>query len=706
MRDTFISVTAFFRDSNAFLALERVVEDIVKKRGDHEVIRCWVPACASGEEVYSIAMLFEDALRNQKRSRLQYMIFASDMDDDGLERARAALYPASELDAVPKALRDRYMEVVGDHCRVIKSVRNRVVFARQNVIEDPPFARLNLVSCRNLLIYLNPPAQKRVLEVLHYSLAPGGCLFLGKSESVDHGSTLFAPMDKRARIYRRLDGHSHYSFPMTQGLPRSQGERERDVRSKTISADVISVRTLEELVERYAPPSLVINAEDLVIHFQGDLSPFLHFPKGRAEMYLFDMLEADMRAELRALVYRCRREVGTAQGSAWPKKIGDKPHLVTPIVNPLEAGQSALLLVSFLSVPQEEGKAAPRMEGHERDDLIIKELEQELANSRTHLNIVVEELETSNEELQSLNEELQSTNEELQSTNEELQTTNEELQSTNEELLTVNEELQVKTAELEALAGDLTNVKESLALPLIVVDNLLRITQANNACGAITYKDEPLEQTSLNSVHWRIGAPGISQKVKEVIQTGADYSGAVGGSGEEYSLHIMPYRLHNGEIAGAVLLFEDITENKRAERRLQLSEERFRSLVAATNEIVWTTNAAGEVSDDWPDWRAFTGQDEESVKGQGWIEALHPEDRENAAAAWARAVEARKPYETEYRVRQYDGMYRDFFARGVPVLETDGTIREWVGTCKDIYERKQIERGTQGERAFPKDHHR
>jgi PAS domain S-box-containing protein len=692
MRDTFISVTAFFRDTQAFQILERVIEDIVKGRGDHEVIRCWVPACASGEEVYSIAMLFEEALRDQKRSRLQYMIFASDLDDDALERARAALYPTSELDAVPKALRDRYMESVGDHCRLIKSVRNRIVFARQNVIEDPPFARLNLVSCRNFLIYLNPPAQKRVLEVLHYSLGAGGLLFLGKSESVEQSNPLFAPMDKRARLYRRVDGHSHYTFPMTQGLPRSQGERDRDVRSKTISADMISVRTLEELAERYAPPSLVINAEDLIIHFQGDLNPFLRFPKGRAEMYLFDMLAADMRAELRALIYRCRRQAVTTQGSALPRKIGDKAHLVTPTVSPLEAGQSALLLVSFLATPEEEGKAVPRMEGHERDDLIIKELEQELANSRTHLNIVVEELETSNEELQSLNEELQSTNEELQSTNEELQTTNEELQSTNEELLTVNEELQVKTAELEALAGDLTNVKESLALPLMVVDNLLRITQANNACGAITYRDGPLEQTSLNSVHWRIEAPGICQKVKEVIQAGADYSGAVGASGEEYSLHIMPYRLHDGEIAGAVMLFENIAEKKRAERRLRLSEERFRSLVAATNEIVWTTNAAGEVSSDLPDWRAFTGQSEESVKGQGWIEALHPDDRENAAAAWARAIETSSPYEIEYRVRQSDGAYRDFVARGVPVLEADGRVREWVGTCKDISERKQSER--------------
>ncbi len=731
---------------------------------------------------------------------------------------------------------------------------------------------------------------------------------------------------------------------MSQGLPTGgQAERPRDTRVGATSANLVATRALEELAERYAPPSLVINAEDSVVHFQGDLNPYLRFPKGRAELYVFDMLNANMRAELRALIYRCRRELITAQGSAWPLDIGGKPYQVTPTVSPLERGQNSLLIVSFLATLQEDGKAVDAIEAHERDDLIIKELEHELANARTHLNIVVEELETSNEELQSLNEELQSTNEELQSTNEELQTSNEELQSTNEELLTVNEELQARTAEVEAVAGDLINVKESLALPLIVVDRKLRITQANDACASIVFRDGPLEQTSLNTVQWRIEVPGLSQQVRGVIRHGANHSAVVKSADDEFSLRIMPYRLHEGEIAGAVLLFEKITERRRAERqeqsamirlklaaelaaigiwvwdlkdnslawdermyeffqapedvkasgvdynfwlshchpddarrlelelseciqkkkpwesffrivppdggvryiqssaiietddhgkpcrfvgvdrdvtlqareqdllrqitsmapyatvscnpsgcivlfnaeaerlfgysqeevigrsvesllpsafhvenapsragylsmgrgqesngvrkngetfpaeiaetpietdegrfvmwtiiditdrkdahlKLKRSEERFRSLIMATNEIFWSADAAGGGVGDSPDWRIFTGQSAESTQGFGWTEALHPEDRKRAAETWAQAIETCSLYDTEYRVRRHDGVYRDFIVRGVPVFEPGGDVREWVGACKDITERKQLEMGLLRER--------
>ena len=497
MRDTFISVTSFFRDQDAFFALAREIGELVRARKDRDVIRCWVPACASGEEVYTLAILFEEALCNQNKTALQYMIFASDLDEEALDRARAALYPASDLDAVPKALRDRYTEVAGDHCRVVKSIRSRIVFARQNVIEDPPFSRLDLISCRNLLIYLNPPAQKRIFEVFHYSLNPGGTLFLGKSEAVDQRNDLFKPVNGRVRIYRRQEGVSRYALPAAQGVARTQAQRIESGRNAAAGTDLIAMRTLEELVQRYAPPSLVISSEDSVLHFQGDLKPFLSFPKGRADMFLFDLLDDTLCTELRALVHRCRRDLQTVQGSTWQKEIDGQPHAVTPVVSPLEPGQKSLLLVSFQAVRLESGKtAAAPVVADERDGLIINELEQELANTRTHLNIVVEELETSNEELQSLNEELQSTNEELQ-------TSNEELQSTNQELLIVNQEVQVKSAELEVIANDLINVKESLAFPLLVVNSELHITQTNDACAAIVTLDRPLQGSSLSSVGLR-----------------------------------------------------------------------------------------------------------------------------------------------------------------------------------------------------------
>ncbi len=696
MRDTFISVTSFFRDQDAYFALERVIGEIVQARKDRDVVRCWVPACASGEEVYSIAMLFEEALRSQKKTGLQYMIFASDLDDDAIERARAALYPISELESVPKVLRDLYMEVVGDHCRVIKSIRNRVVFARQNVIEDPPFARLDLVSCRNLLIYFNPPVQKRVLEVFHYSLNPGGYLFLGKSESVDQQSPLFKAADSRVRIYRRQEGVSHYALPVNQGVPRTQPGRLESGRNATASTDLITMRTLEELTARYAPPSLVIGAEDSVVHFQGDLKSYLSFPKGRADMYLFDLVDASLRAELRALVYRCRRDLQPVRGSARPMDIDGSPQLVTPVVSPLEPGQKPLLLVSFQTSPMEEGKVltATGPETDDRDNLIISELERELANTRTHLNIVVEELETSNEELQSLNEELQSTNEELQSTNEELQTSNEELQSTNEELLTVNEEMQVKSAELETTARDLTNVKESLAFPLIVVDGHLRITQANAACASIAALEGSLERNSLGNVPWRLDLPGLNGHVRRVVKDGKQYRAVVGSAADTVlQLHVMPYRVAKDEIAGAVLLFEDITAQQRAETRLRESEERYELAVRGSSDGLWDWKVPTNQIYYTPRFKEILGycDDEMDNTFEAWESRLHPDDRQITRAALDAHLKDDTPYDVEYRLHRKQGDYVWVRARGQVVRDDARVALRMAGAITDISERKEAE---------------
>ncbi len=694
MRDTFISVTSFFRDQDAYFALERVIGEIVKARSDRDVIRCWVPACASGEEVYSIAMLFEEALRNQNKTGLQYMIFASDLDDDAIERARAALYPISELEAVPKILRDLYMEVVGDHCRVIKSIRNRVVFARQNVIEDPPFARLDLISCRNLLIYFKPPVQKRVFEVFHYSLNPGGYLFLGKSETVDQQTALFKPVDNRVRIYQRQEGVSHYALPVTQGVLRAQPGRPEPGRNATASTDLISMRTLEELTERYAPPSLVISAEDNVVHFQGDLKAFLSFPKGRADMYLFDLVNSSLRAELRALVYRCRRDLQVVQGSAWPMEIDGKPRIVTPAVSPLEPGQASLLLVSFQVSRQEEDKVSTtRLQTDERDNLIISELEQELANTRTHLNVVVEELETSNEELQSLNEELQSTNEELQSTNEELQTSNEELQSTNEELLTVNEEMQVKSAELETTASDLINVKQSLAFPLIVVDSNLRITQVNDACGAIIALDSPLERSSLSSVQWLVDVPGLSNQVRRVVKDGKQYRAVVSSAEEaSYQLHVMPYRIAKNEIAGAVLLFEDITSQQRVEAALRESEERYELAVRGSSDGLWDWKIPTNQIYYTPRFKAILGYHDDEMENtfEAWESRMHPDDRTRTLAALEAHLKDDTPYDVEYRLHRKAGDYVWVRSRGQAVRNKGEAVR-MAGSISNINQQKLAE---------------
>ncbi len=563
MRDAFISVTAFFRDQEAFFALERVIGEIVRNQKDKGVIRCWVPGCASGEEVYSIAMLFEEAMRGEKNTGLQYMIFASDLDDDAVERARAALYPTSELETIPKALRDLYTEVVGDYCQILKSIRSRVVFERQNVIDNPPFARLDLVSCRNLMIYLTPLVQKRVMEVFHYALNPGGYLFLGKSEGANMHRDLFKAVDSRARIYQRQQGVCHYALPVTQGVPRAQPGSVEYRKNATTSTDLISMRTLEELTERYAPPTLL-----------------------------------------------------------------------------------------------EEGKKIEGVvETTERESLIISELEQELANTRTHLNIVVEELETSNEELQ----------------------------SANEELLTVNEELQVKTAELESTASDLINVKQSLAFPLIVVDRQLRITQVNDACSAIAALDNPLESCSLNSVQWLVEVPGLSGHVRRVIQDGKQYRGVCIEGEKVYQLHIMPYRLVRGELSGAVLLFDDITDRKAVEDELRLAASVFSNtqdgiLITTTEGIILKANNA---------FGRMLGYSTEDIIGQH-TRILHSgrHDADFYRAMW-KEIAANGIWQGEIWDRHKDGHMVPVWLTISSLYDNDGKVIRYIAIMYDISKQKE-----------------
>ncbi|MCB1766785.1 MAG: PAS domain S-box protein [Candidatus Competibacteraceae bacterium] len=410
-------------------------------------------------------------------------------------------------------------------------------------------------------------------------------------------------------------------------------------------------------------------------------------------------MEPALRAELRALVYRCRRDLQLAQGSAWPIEINGQRYTVTPVVSPLDVGRKALLLISFpVTRLEEEGKrAVVSATSDERDNLIIRELEQELANTRTHLNVVVEELETSNEELQSLNEELQSTNEELQSANEELQTANEELQSTNEELLTVNEELQVKSAELEITASDLINVKESLTFPLIVVDEQLRITQVNAACSAIVVIDAPLEGSALNSVQWQVEVAGLNGQVRSVLKDGQQHRTTVRSEkGSIYSLNIMPYCQEQGAITGAVLVFKDITIQHEAEQALRDSEERFRQVTESLPQLIWTCAADGSCDYLSPQWVRYTGKSEaEQLLNDGWLEQLHPDDRQRTINEWQATTAQGRHFAIEFRIRRHDGAYRWFRTLAVPLRDEQGNVAKWFGSNTDIDDIKQAEKALQ-----------
>jgi two-component system CheB/CheR fusion protein len=655
VRDTFIGVTSFFRDEGAYHSLNELIGQLVRERQGGDVIRCWVPACSSGEEVYSIAMLFEEALKNQDKPSLQYVIFASDLDEAAIEQARSGLYPLHDFDQVPQALRDRYTMTLGDHCRIIKSIRNSIVFARQNVIGDPPFARMDLISCRNLLIYFTADTQKQVLQIFHYALRQGGYLLLGKSESVEQNSDLFHPLSQINRLYQRQEGTSHLAMPLLNNGQRQRFSKGRETRNGS-GGDYLRLRALEALSRHFAPPSLVINRADNVVQFHGDLKPFLGFPQGRAEMNLFYLLDGALRAELRALIFRARRDHQEVRGGGIVLPVNDQPSLISLQVIPLDSEDDELLLISFLLDDRPVAEPGPiDVSRDERAGLLLGELEQELESTRAHLNILVEEL------------------------------------------LTVNEEIQIKSSELEVTASDLLNVMESIDFPLIVVDETLCVTQYNSACMSVVQMEGPIDGQSLNSMAWRLAVTDLGQEAKQVLQSGTSTQRLLAsGDGQYYNLVLMPYRSDRQQVVGLVLLFEDVTEQHRANQRLREREQQLSRIMDSTHAGSWEWNVqTGEArfNERWAEIVGYDLEQLEPVSINTWIDLAHPEDlkrsEEQLQKHFADELEF---YQCEVRVRHRQGHWVWVLDHGkVQSRSEDGRPLWMSGIHLDISERKQTE---------------
>ncbi|MBU0656637.1 MAG: PAS domain S-box protein [Gammaproteobacteria bacterium] len=448
--DILISVTSFFRDPDAFQELRNCLASLFGHKDSHEV-RIWVAGCATGEEAYSIAILLAEYL-GSRISSYKIQIFGTDLYESVLSMARQGVYPKTALESVPTNLIEKYFsQKDSGSFQLIPQIRNMVVFAKHNLVCDPPFSNLNLITCRNVLIYFNQSLQKNVLDTFHYALKPGGLLFLGKSETVGESESLFAVVERKVRIYRQRDEVKGRLPLFLHNRVLPGGMRQNGQQKKKVSLKDALDRLISEL---YSPRCLLLNERQEVIYLQGNLTPFLTFPDGQLGTSILDLIHEDLRQDMRGLLYRAKDATNEATMSR-PIAImveGRQQNVRIRLRNFLntETAEYALMLVVFEVAVQES--AVPAVDSFDLDEMAIiriREMENELRETRESLQTTIEELETSNEELQSTFEEAQSTNEELYTTTEELQTSNEELQSTNEELRTVNQELSVKSSELE-----------------------------------------------------------------------------------------------------------------------------------------------------------------------------------------------------------------------------------------------------------------
>lgn len=583
-KDILISVTSFFRDDKAFSEVDETLGEIIAAKQTGESLRLWIPGCATGEEAYSFAMLLADRLSGNPRG-LKVQIFATDVDLDAMAHARRGIYSETTVENLDRRFIKRHFEPIGQAFQVRKEIRDMVVFARQDLAKDPPFVRVDLVSCRNLLIYFDAALQDQVLRTFHYALNPGAHLFLGKSESLGQNTELFRPVKApSSKIFRKrtAQGVSHALPPfgslrarVPDGAPRQTQRRSQD------TIESLAIRTY---INSAMPPSVVVDENLDILFLHGDLSPFVRMPQGKPDMNLARMVVDDLRTESRTLVHKARNEGGLVQGSRRTLRTESHPPVAMRLsVRPMGASvdHDSLFLISFdVSEPStdpvgmaDDGADATAAAAGREADLRAVELEQELIATREHLQTVVEELETSNEELQALNEELQAANEELQSSNEELETSNEELQSTNEELTTVNEELQIRTTELADANSDLINIQDNIGFAMVVVDSYYRITRFTPpAVRLFGLLPSDVGQV-ITTIPTHLGLKNLREQLATVVNQDKGVEEILETDDRVYRMRIMPHHSSQGETDGAILAFVDETESREQQHKIFQSEQ-------------------------------------------------------------------------------------------------------------------------------------
>ncbi len=568
-RDLLIGVTAFFRDADAFAMLEsQVIPRLFDGKGPADSVRVWVPGCATGEEVYSLAIMLREHM-NTMKAPPKVQVFATDIDDGALGVARAGRYPVQSMDAVSPERRKRFFTGDDLSLAVSKDLRDMCIFSEHSVIRDPPFSRMDLISCRNLLIYLGSEFQSHVVPVFHFALKPRGYLFLGTSENVGQFSDLFTAIDKKQRIFQRRDhvslplNFSHFS-PLGRPAPTAGEMRREPGAMATALRRAVDTRMLE----RHTPAHVVINREGDILHYSPRTGKYLEPAAGLPNRQLIAMARRGLRLELRGALREALEARRMVTRRNITVELEDRLQPIDLTIEPLgDDDNDPLFLVVFDDVaPPQAHQEAVRHESV--GDRTADRLEQELRDTRERLQSTIEEYETAVEELKSSNEELQSMNEELQSTNEEMETAKEELQSVNEELHTINAELNSKVEEVDRANADLRNVFESTQIATIFLDRGLVIRSFTPAVAGLfnlisSDKGRPLTDIVSNLE----GEGDLRRDVQFVLETGETRERRVTrrDNAAHYLMRILPYRTHPSLIDGVLITFIQVTKMVEAE---------------------------------------------------------------------------------------------------------------------------------------------
>ncbi len=567
--DALIHVTGLFRDPGAFEYLKTsVFPQIFSLLEPGEPVRIWVPGCSRGEEVHSIAMALSEFL-GDSAAQTRIQIFATDISDKDIQKARAAVYSESlTADLSREQLRRFFTKIEGGY-QIIKELRELCVFARHDVTRDPPFSRMDLISCRNLLIYFTTPLQRKVLGYFHYALKPTGFLLLGKSESVGAAPALFSLSDRRANVYTRV-------MSPGQVVTEFRAAAEPEFKTMAPAAALLQPpafdlrKEAERIVlERYAPPALVVDPSLQVLFFQGDTSPFLKPALGEASFSLLKLARPDLMLQIRAAVQKAKRSGAARRENVCFKRDGESILVdveVVPIAGRLTKDSDFVVLFQNLRRQVPDKKQRSKVERISRSSEQAKEiqqLERELVATQENLRALVEDQEAASEELRAANEEILSSNEELQSTNEELETAKEELQSSNEELTTLNDELQSRNLELTQTAGELNNLLNTVEVPIVILGADRRIRRFTPSAAKLLNLIAADAGRPIGQIRSNLDLPDLDQMASGVIRTERPVEAEVRDqNGYWYLLRMRPYRIGNDEVEGLLISISDINDAK------------------------------------------------------------------------------------------------------------------------------------------------
>jgi two-component system CheB/CheR fusion protein len=694
--DMLIGVTNFFRDREAFEALERnVIPDLVKALQDalphRDEIRVWSAGCSTGEEAYSLAILLTEQLAlDANPAKLQ--VFASDIDDRAISFGRNGVYPEAIITDVPPSRMRQYFTLENHHYRVRKEIREKVLFAKHSLLLDPPFSQIDLIVCRNLLIYLDREVQREIMQMFHFALRPGGYLFLGSSESIDGCLDMFTPVDKRNRIFRAKSVSSPRRAPT---LPRGGYARTTiathppapAVARKVSFAD-IHMRALEKAT----PPSIIVDAHANILHMSEGAGRFLRYVAGEISRNLLTLAHPDLRLDIRTTLYQVQQSGLPVTSRKVPIEREKRKYVVDLNAQPYKDDEtdSEYILVIF-----EERDVDPEqlldVSASQTENQMLANLEHELQRTKQHLQETIEQSEVSSEELKASNEEMQAINEELRSATEELETSKEELQSINEELLTVNTELKAKVEETDKVNDYLTNLIASTEIATVFVDRNMRIRWFTPRATEI-FSMLPVDTgRSLMDITHRLDYSEMAEDAATVFESLNMIEREVYSSDQRwYIARLLPYRSSEDHIDGTVLTFIDITKRRTAEAELRISEERMRLVAESTHDFaIIILDDHGSITDWNTGAKLIFGYAKEEVLGAYYDLIFTPEERSSGAPEIElRAAREQGRGEDERWHLRKDGSR--FYCSGEVIRLEGESLKGYVKIARDLTGHKRL----------------